>query len=436
LRKLLIDRAHLFESIKRRLLNRRFLRNSSLLVLANLLAIGLSLIRTPLMAWLMPKDQFGMLAVVTAWVPFLQLLSIPGMDTASYHYISKGNLWAFALNLKYRLRWSLLSTLGFAVGAIYWYRQGESSLVWLFVVTAITYPLTNGLISASGTLAARENFVALFWYRICDSITDFAGFLPLLFSVVWISQVVTFYTTNQLVMVVVLVSISWWLLRQLRSQTQQDPTAQEISAMSRYGYHQTALTSISVVQGRADALLISTISALSTMADYSIGIFATNQLRQLWSIYSSIRYPPLARMPVVQRRRRFILEGTVVFLALSAVGFVLILLSYWLIPLLFPPSYASSIRFITWLTAITLAGTPGGIAESYFRTQQDERHQYWMRIAGAISSIAFPLLLLTRWGVDGIMLGRLASNLLFSLLGIWFFSIDKPVIAQPLVERP
>jgi O-antigen/teichoic acid export membrane protein len=131
-------------------------------------------------------------------------------------------------------------------------------------------------------------------------------------------------------------------------------------------------------------------------------------------------------MPVAQRRRRFVLEGAFVCLALTVAGILLTLVSYWLIPLLLPSNYMSSIRFIAWLTAITVIGIPGGVAETYFRTQQNERQQYRMRAWGAVTSILFPLLLLTSWEVDGILIGRLASNLTFSILGIWLFIHDRP----------
>lgn len=421
-----IDRVQLYSSIRRRLTNRRVLRNSGLLMLANIIVVGLNLVRTPAATWILPKEQFGMIGVVGAWLPYLQLLSLPGMDTASYHYISRGEPWAFSLNLKYRLRWSLLSIVALLLAALYWYWQGNPSLSWLFIITAFTYPLTTALSAASGALAARENFLALFWYRLAESLAYFAGFIPLLLSTWWISQVVTFYTANQLVIALLMVSVTWWLLRQFQRLTSTEPPAEEQHTMIRYGQHQTVLNAISSVQARADLFLISTFSSLATMADYSIGTIATNQLRQLWSIFLSIRYPPLARMPLAQRRRRFVLEGIFICSALAGAGLLLVLASYWFIPLLLPPSYSTSIYFITWLTAITLTGLPGGIAEIYFRTQQDERHQYQMRIFGAITSIIFPLLLLLRWEVDGILIGRLVSNLLFSIFGVWLFIVDRP----------
>jgi len=107
------------------------LRNSAtiasggLLLLANAIVVLLGLIRTPLVTWVLPKDEVGMIGVVAAWFPFVQLLSLTGLDTAAYHYASKGRSDAFRVNLQYRLRWSLLSALAFLLGAVYWHTRGD-----------------------------------------------------------------------------------------------------------------------------------------------------------------------------------------------------------------------------------------------------------------------------------------------------------------------
>ncbi len=96
-------------SIWRRLHNRHFWQAGSLLMLANVIVLTLGLVRTPAMTWLLPKEQIGMMGVLAAWIPFVQLLSLSGLDSSAYHFVAKGKPWAFVVNVTYRLRWSLLS---------------------------------------------------------------------------------------------------------------------------------------------------------------------------------------------------------------------------------------------------------------------------------------------------------------------------------------
>ncbi|MCA9978923.1 MAG: oligosaccharide flippase family protein [Anaerolineales bacterium] len=413
--------------ILRHMRDRRFWRDSGLLMLANVIVVGLGVVRTPAMTWLLPKEQVGMMGVVAAWLPFLQLLSLSGLDSASYHYVAKGQPWAFVINLAYRLRWSLLSAAGFLAGAAYWWWQGEIPLAWMFAIAGVSYPVTIGLSACGGMLGAQENFVGLFWYRLGESVTDFVGFVPILLSTWLVNQVVTFYGANMVATAVMQISVSIWLLRQLRrSQTSTIPN-KEAQEVVRYGKHLTLIGSISVIQSRTDALLVSTLFPLTTVADYSIALLVYEQIRRLWGIYVTMRYPPLVRLSLTRRRRRLVLEGGIVWVGFILLGIILAIAAHWLIPIFLPPSYASSLGYMNWLIATVLIGLPGGVAEMYFRMAQSEKHQYIMLIVAAVIGIIAPvtILLTTDMGAYGIVAGRFVANFFFSILGLILFIRHK-----------
>lgn len=415
--------AQLWGSVQKRLRNRQFWRASGLLMLANVIVLALGLIRTPAMTWLLPKEQVGMMGVVATWLPFVQLLSLSGLDSASYHFVAKGQPWAFRVNIHTRLRWSLLSTAVLLAGAAYWWWQDDVLLAWMFVVAGSSFPVTVGLTAAGGMLGAQENFKGLFWYRLGESITDFAGFIPLLTSVWLVSQVVTFYAANQVATAVMMIGVTWWLLRQLHRSLAPAISAEDTREIVQYGKHLTLIGSISVVQSRTDALLISTLFPLTTMADYSVALLISEQVRRLWGIYVTMRYPPLVRLPLRRRRRRLVIEGSIVWSAFIVLGIILAFAAHWLIPIFLPPIYVSSLGYVNWLIATVLIGLPGGIAEMYFRMAQSERHQYIMRTVAAVIGVAAPVTILLAFdtGAYGVVAGRFISNLCFSILGVFLF---------------
>jgi hypothetical protein len=85
------QRCHLSQGLHRRLANRRFWRNTGLLMLANHIVTGL------------------------------------GICLRHFH------------------RRSLLSAAGFLAGAAYWATRGEITLAWLFIITGISCPVTIGM---------------------------------------------------------------------------------------------------------------------------------------------------------------------------------------------------------------------------------------------------------------------------------------------------
>jgi O-antigen/teichoic acid export membrane protein len=413
----------LHNSVLPRLRNRRFWHASGLLMLANGIVLGLGLIRTPAMTWILPKYQVGMIGVVAAWMPFLQLLSLSGLDSASYHYVAIGQPWAFAVNLIHRRRWSLLSSAGLLIGALYWWWQGDAPLAWMFVTAGLSFPVTEALTACGSMLGAQENFTGLFWYRLGESLTDFAGFLPLLLSMWWVNQVITFYAVNQAATALMLIAVAALILRQLRRGQHPSPTQEAKREMVRYGKHLTAINSISVVQSRIDAVLIALFFPLTVVADYTIALLVQAQFKRLWNVYVTVRYPPLVRLSQARRRRRLLIEGLVILLGFAALGGITAVVAHWLIPVLLPKVYASSLPYINLLIATVIAGVPGGLAELGFKMVQDERKQYISRGISALAGTIAPLLMLflLDWGATGVIVGRLIGNVVFSITGTWIF---------------
>ena len=403
-----------------RLNNRRFWRNSGLLLLANIIVIALGIIRTPAITWMLPKDEVGMVGVVASWLPFLQLLSLSGLDGASYHYVAKGQPWAFRVNLIHRLRWSLLSSAGYIVGAVLWARSGNTPLAWMFVIAGISYPITIGLSATSGMLGAQERYTGLFWYRIFESLTDFTGFIPLLFSVWWVSRVVTFYASNQIATAIMLVGLSVLFLHELNRDHEPMPV-QDQKEMLSYGKHLTVMNGFGVLQTRTDSLLVGTLLPLGVMADFSIALLVYEQLKRLWNVYVTVRYPPLVKLPLHRRQRRILLEGAAAVLLFLGMAIGISLASHLLIPIVLPASYISSLKYIDWLIFAFVFSVPGFMAEIYFRTQQDERHLYMIRGAAAVIGSITPAVLITSIGVNGIAIGRFLSAGMLSVFGLYLF---------------
>lgn len=402
--------------------SRLFLKHSSILLLANVIVTILGAIRTPLMTWIIPKDEIGMLGVLGTWMPFVQLLSLSGMDASIYHYVSKGYLNAFSIGTKVRLKWSTLSVMIFSFGGIYWIYQKEYILAWLFFIAAISFPVTIGLSACPGYISAMEKYNSLFWYRIWESLTDFTGFIPIVFSLLWSSKIVTFFTSNQIATALMQVIVAIIIFTNLKkSSDKPNLTETDEKRFIRYGKHLTAINTIGTIQSRSDAFIVGAFTPLTTMADYSIGLLVSEQLNKFWNIYVTLRYPKLVMIEKRSRQRRIIQEGIAVTFIIALISIVMIVMAITLIPIILPPAYKTSIRYIILLLISNVVIIPGMITEIYFRTEQYEKNLYAIRIIAAISGLALPLLLVFFWGADGVVFGRIAASFIMSLAGIFYF---------------
>ncbi len=275
--------------------------------------------------------------------------------------------------------------------------------------------------ASPGYLGAQGKILGLFWYRLGESLTDFLGFIPVLLLIIWINKIATFYSTNQLATAVMQVAVTGVLLLQIKKQFSLPFPEEKKIKMFAYGRHLTALTGIGVLQSKTDAFLVAAFSPLETVADYSIAIIIQEQLRRLWGIFSTLRYPVLVNLPLENRRRRFLFEGSLLLLALSFAAIIITVLAYYLIPVILPKNYITSLNYLGVLLVATLAGVPGGLVEMYYRTLEDSKRQYWMRVFGAVMGIIFPMVLVVKYGAFGAAVGRMIANFLFSLFGLSLF---------------
>ena len=392
---------------------------------ANVIVMLLGLARVPILTRVLSKDEVGMIGVVSSVLPFLQLLSLSGLDGATYHYVAKGYPAALRTNITTRLRWSVLSTLGFLAGGVYWLWADNSILAWLFTIAALTYPATTGLTTVAGVLSAREDFIHLFWYRIGESLTRYVGFGVLLLLPASSIQVLWLYLGNKLALAALQVGVAAWLISQLRREKVLPMPPQERREMVRYGKHLTVINSISTAQTRVDGLLVGWFLPLSVMADYSIAQIVYTQFKRLWSVYYAVRYPPFVRLSLARRRRRMVLEMGVVMASSILLGLVTGVGLWITVPIILPREYVSSLPFISWLLAAFVVSIPGFFAEMYFRTRQDERSQYLLRGAAAVSGVVLPSLFILFWQAYGVVVGRFLASLILSAIGGFLFLRDR-----------
>jgi O-antigen/teichoic acid export membrane protein len=415
----------IFSSVKSLLTSsntsKRIFQSTSILLFSNVIVTLLGIVRTPLITWIFPKNEVGMIGVVTSWLPFIHLISLSGIDAAAYHYVTKGSPKAFSTGVQQRFLWSIFGALGFCIGAAYWFYSDTPELGWIFIIAAVSFPFTYALNASPGFLGSQGNIVGLFWYRIGESLTDFFGFIPVMLSLIWINQITTFYTTNQIATAAMQVAVTWILLIQIKKRFFTPLPIEEKTKMILYGKHLTALTGIGVLQSKTDAFLVAAMSPLETVADYSIALIIQEQLRRLWGIFSTLRYPVLVRLPIEIRRRRFLIEGCLLLMGLTLAAIIIMLLAFWLIPIILPENYSTSLNYMVVLLVATLAGMPGGLVEMFYRTQEDQKHQYWLRVFGAIMGVLFPLILVVKYGAFGAAVGRMIANFVFSLFGLFLF---------------
>lgn len=399
-------------------------RGGMLLLVGNGLIFALGLIRLPVVTWLLPREQLGMIGVVTAWVPFVQLVSMPGLDSAAYFYMAKSKADALFLNLRARSKWVLAGASVFLIPAgWYWFQNEENSstIATLFIIAAVTFPAIFGFTVSASWVGATERFKGLLTYRLIQAVSKYFGVVPLLFFTILPTSVIWFFAANQIGLAILLTGFLLWTIFQIRKHPSEMMGDSEKDHMVTYGRQQTGLSVLSVVQNRFDVLLVSWFMPLAVVADYLLAQIVYSQVKGLWSVYYTIRFPHLVNMEDEFRRKRLITEISILTFMFAgfalAVGLVYGLAIGWV----FPQEYEGSTKYVYWLCFIFSVGVPGFGAETYFRSTTNQSAQSTMRLVAALTNVVVSISLVWWWSDIGILIGRLSSNIALSITGTILF---------------
>jgi hypothetical protein len=71
-----------------------------------------------------------------------------------------------------------------------------------------------------------------------------------------------------------------------------------------------------------------------------------------------------------------------------------------------------------WLLGTFVISVPGFLSEVFFRTLQDEKRQYVLRMVSASAGVILPASLIYFGGAYGVVIGRFLGGLVLSCVGI------------------
>lgn len=400
-------------------------KNTGILLIANVIVLIIGFAINIILARNLSKESFGLIKYVFSIVPFVAILSLPGINSSVFQYVAKGYEYSLIDGVKKRLKWSMASAvvmLLFALGL--WFHNKNQILIWLILISLIFFPFTQVFPIIANFWAAKKQFLQLAFWKIGEKLTGIIGAVLgiWLFSKYKELAVVGF----QNLFLAALSSVCLFLIIKgiMKSYPKSILTTDTRRSFYSFGKHMTAIGAIGTIQNRFGSILIGSFLPFSSLADYSIGLLFYEQQKQLWLTYTQVSYPRLVNLDIMQRRSQLIREAKLVMtlfvLIVIGIGAILTFLT----PKLFSNQYLSSIPYI-WLLLIAFVSlVPGGFAEIYFRTKEQKKELYIIRIIGAVAGIIFPVIFLLHWQALGVALGKIFANLMYSITGVYLFFKD------------
>lgn len=368
-----------------------------------LLSFGLSI----LCANLLPKEVYGTYQYFLSLVAIFTAFTLTGVNSAVTRSVAQGNEGALRESLSPQLRWNVPAVLLALGAAVYYFLYGNAQLALGLLIISCTLPLLTIGNTYTAYLIGKQEFRKYFLYSTLAGLLYYAGIV----TVVLVAPSVLFLLAANLA----LTSLGAWLC--LRSVLKRIPkSAPGDPGSITYGKHLSLMNALGVIASQIDTLLVFHFLGPIQLATYTIATLIPEKLSGLLKNTTTSYLPRFAEREPVEVRSSLPRLAIALFalISIGACAYIVIL------PVFFSVVYPRYIEAVPYSQAffLTLFAAVGNLIGTVLLAHRNIRRLYVLNIVTPIMQIAFQIIGILWAGLWGLVLARVASSILFSLLTI------------------
>lgn len=367
---------------------------------------------------LLPKEVFGTYQYLLSILSLLTAFTLTGMNSSITRAVAQGNDSALRASVRPQIIWNTFSACVALAISVYYLLQGDIRLGVGTLCIAVALPLITTFNSYGAFLIGKKAFRTHFFYTTAANLAYYA---IIIVALVFVPDVLPLILVN--VTLTTLAPIILYLLT-LRRYSLKKPAA-DPDTLS-YGKHLSLMNFIGTVSYQIDNFLVFHFLGPVQLATYSMATLIPGRLGGIFKNITNAMLPRFAEQSMT-RIRAGIVRKSFFFLALvlGTIGF------YWLLaPTFFRlvyPQYFDSVPY-TQLFALTLLVTVGNFIGTALLAHKKIKGLYIINTASPVANIVFQLIGIVMGGLWGLIIGRVASGILFVALTLptVYFSSREP----------
>lgn len=383
-----------------------FLKNYSYLTSAQMASLAIGILMSVAFARLLPKETYGQYNYILSVIGILAIFALPGMGTAISRAAARGHDGTLVRGVKEKFKWSILGSVGLIGVGGYYFLSGSILLGRCFVIASLLFPVFENFQAYNAFLSGKKSFGRRAKYQITVQIFSvLATFLAL------------YFTRNLLIIITVsLASTSllrgYFLRMTLKNMENQ---SDEPGAVS-FGRHMTLVGIPGTITSYADQIIIGAFLSFPELATYTIAKGFMNRIKALLDPIPTLTFPKLAeigeREAFAEVKKRFL---KLVLLVAVVCGIAAAICPY-LITFLYSQRYADSGFYAQLLLAALFFGMPVAVInKALLSSQRKIKEIYKLEVFHMVVEMVFLMPLIFKFGLLGVVLAKVASNLLVML---------------------
>jgi O-antigen/teichoic acid export membrane protein len=385
-------------------------------VLSKLITIVISLILSIAYANFLDPVTFGNYKYILSLAAILLMFSLPGMSVALIQAIARGFEGGFYSALRLKIKYGLLGSLVAFGLALYYALRGNHLLPVPLVIIGFLFPFFHAFKIYPSVLTGRKLFNVRFKYITLDRIISYSTLiLMIILANKFAAPPIIIVTMLILAYFFVPTIVSFIFYNVIAKRF--NPNKKEDSKTIPYGKHLSLMSVIRAISQRLDQILIFHYLGAAQVAIYSFAIYPVNEIRSFLDIVPGLALPKFSEKSSKEIKTTLfkkVFRLTLLYLGIMA---IYIVLSSFFYKVVFP-NYLESVNY-SRIFALSIAMTGAPLLVTAIESQIAVKKRYALTVFSKVTRIGGMLIMVSIYGIWGIIFAALISQLLTVIFAIY-----------------
>ncbi len=385
------------------------------LTLAKAVAALSSFLTAVAFANLLDPDLYGNYKYILSLVGFLNIFTLKGIITALTQAASRELEGGFYSLAKTKVKFACLHSLGVIVLGVYYFCKSNYLLALPLFFVAFLLPLRSVFSLAPAILLGRKNF------RLNSKFLSIEN-LAVAISLIAFLLLARQFPSYHLLIVFILTAIYFSVLTicdgilYYRVKKKLKPNKKEGEKTKKNGYHLTFVNFLGQIIQYLDQILVFHNLGAAQLAMYTFALLPVDKLQEPMQMVSTLALPKFSVKHPEDLKKNLLPKILKLLLFTALVMGLYILIAPWVFKFFFP-RYTNAI-FYSQVYAISLLGVAYTISSIALTSQMAIKKIYALEIPTAILDILLLVAGFYLWGILGIIIARVASEIIRSVISL------------------
>lgn len=369
------------------------------------LALGLA--TTYFIAHSLSKESYGQYNYILTVIGVISFLALPGLDNAVSQSVARGHLGTYIKSLPISLICSGIAAIilsGFA--AYYFYLEGDSTLMYAFLLAAAMFPLLYGFGKWKSYLLGQENFKGL---------VKIASYNTALKSATMIALAILFPDNMILILLAYLAIPSLQNIHQTFKAWRETKDNKEVEEGSiAYGLKSSAYSIIGIIATNIDNLLVFHFLSPAALASYAAAQRLPDVIKGGIQDLGQILLPKFSRNKHLTKN----IDRFFTYIGL-AIGGGIVLVTFTIFPfffsLIFGEQYEDALVYAQALMCSLAVANAAPLKVWFMNSKLDSKTNRDLTLIISIARIVASLILVPFFGIWGAVASSFLHRLVTSV---------------------